>query len=173
MLHDSHSPQDTPSVDTPIDATIGLPPANTAPAAQTPCPAHHQAAPSTHSIRRENLQKLLTAFAQQQLAAGQAAKGIEQAFAAHLQISPSMLSQIKRSRNISDALANQIERLCDRPLGWLSMSHASDKDTQTGAQTGIQSFTEDMFLTLARQAWRAADAEKRHKLRSALVKCLT
>lgn len=44
-----------------------------------------------------------------------APKGLEQAFAARLQISPSMWSQIKSSRPIGDKLARQIEQHSESP----------------------------------------------------------
>jgi hypothetical protein len=43
-----------------------------------------------------------------------AAQGLEQAFAASLQISPSLWSQIKSARPIGDKLARQIEKLARR-----------------------------------------------------------
>jgi hypothetical protein len=156
MLHDSHSPQDTPSVDTPT----GLTPPNTTPAAQVPRPGLCGETPSTHSIRRNNLHELLTAFAQQQLAAGQATKGIEQAFAAHLQISPSMLSQIKRNRNISDALAKQIERLTGKTDGWLSQQHPLAGHNGPPQEV----ISEEAVINLVREKWRSADDEQRKRM---------
>ena len=47
-------------------------------------------------------------YAEKALAQGSPPKGLEQAFAATLQISPSMWSQIKSSRPIGDKLARQI-----------------------------------------------------------------
>ena len=57
--------------------------------------------------RRHNVLALFQAYAEKALAAGTAPKGLEQAFAATLQISPSMWSQIKSSRPIGDKLARQ------------------------------------------------------------------
>ena len=48
--------------------------------------------------RRSNALALFQTHAERALAAGESPKGLEQAFAATLQISPSMWSQIKSSR---------------------------------------------------------------------------
>ena len=69
--------------------------------------------------RRQNALALFQAYAEKALAAGASPKGLEQAFAATLQISPSMWSQIKSSRPIGDKLARQIESACAQSAGWL------------------------------------------------------
>jgi hypothetical protein len=108
--------------------------------------------------RRANALALFQAHAERALAAGAPPKGLEQAFAAALQISPSMWSQIKSSRPIGDKLARQIERHCGRPLGWLDEAHAAD--TPTAAERA--------FLDLALAAHRATDAAGRRALRAQL-----
>ena len=108
--------------------------------------------------RRANALALFQAHAERALAAGAPPKGLEQAFAAALQISPSMLSQIKSSRPIGDKLARQIERHCGRPLGWLDETHAAD----------VPSPAERAFLDLALAAHRATDAAGRRALRAQL-----
>ena len=52
--------------------------------------------------RRQNALALFQDYAEKALASGAAPKGLEQSFAASLQISPSMWSQIKSSRPIGD-----------------------------------------------------------------------
>jgi hypothetical protein len=69
--------------------------------------------------RRENALALFQSYAAQMLSSGTPPKGLEQAFAAMIQISPSMWSQIKSSRPIGDKLARQIEKHCKMPSGWL------------------------------------------------------
>ncbi len=54
------------------------------------------------TTRRLNVLALFQAYAEKALAAGIAPKGLEQSFAASLEISPSMWSQIKSSRPIGD-----------------------------------------------------------------------
>jgi hypothetical protein len=108
--------------------------------------------------RRQNALALFQAFAEKALAVGDSPKGLEQAFAASLEISPSMWSQIKSSRPIGDKLARQIETHCTRPLGWLD---------EERAPTGI-SVTEQQFLALALQAWRATNSAGRKALRAQL-----
>ena len=70
---------------------------------------------NTTLTRRQNALALFQAFAEKTLASGGSPKGMEQSFAATLQISPSMWSQIKSSRPIGDKLARQIEQLGGKP----------------------------------------------------------
>jgi DNA-binding transcriptional regulator YdaS (Cro superfamily) len=110
-----------------------------------------------HTVRRHNLHALLQAHAQAKLRAGESAKGVEASFAALLQVSPSLLSQLKSSRPISDKLAAQIEVATKRGLGSLSVA-SSDTDAQAKAR----------FLELAEKQWDRADAAQR----AALIKLL-
>ena len=71
------------------------------------------------------------------LAAGVAPKGMEQAFAATLQISPSMWSQIKASRPIGDKLARQIEKLCGKQSGWVDEIRDTPSTCLTDPADGI------------------------------------
>ena len=106
--------------------------------------------------RRQNALALFQAYAEKGLASGAAPKGLEQAFAATLQISPSMWSQIKSARPIGDKLARQIESACERPLGWLDA--ARDDATPSAAERA--------FLDLALKAWRATNSAGRKDLRA-------
>lgn len=58
-------------------------------------------------------------FLEEAIATGLPAKGLDQAFAQKIEVSPSMWSQIKSSRPIGDTLARQIERHCEVEIGWL------------------------------------------------------
>ena len=109
---------------------------------------------NTTVSRRINLLALLQTFAEQSLANGASTNGIEQSFAAHIQVHPSMLSQIKSSRPISDKLAVQIETACKRPVGWLSQAHPHQKATPA----------EEAFVQLARQLWRSKNAKGKREL---------
>jgi len=109
--------------------------------------------------RRRNALALFQEFAERSLASGAAPKGLEQAFAAQLQVSPSMWSQIKSARPIGDKLARQIEQHCRKASGWL------DEERPSGALT----FAEQQFLDLALQAWRATHAEGRRALRAQMM----
>ena len=108
--------------------------------------------------RRQNLLMLFQWYVEEQVRRGVAPKGLEQAFAQQLQISPSMWSQIKSSRPVGDKLARQIEAACARPTGWLDQAHAPQGPT----------VAEQQFLALALKAWRAAPAEGRKRLRTML-----
>jgi len=113
---------------------------------------------NTTITRRQNIVDLFQAYAEKTLASGAPPKGLEQAFAATLEISPSMWSQIKSSRPIGDKLARQIERHCGRPAGWLDEEHADE-----GVSVG-----EQQFLALALKAWRATNSDGRKALRAHL-----
>jgi hypothetical protein len=108
--------------------------------------------------RRRNVLALFQAYAETAVSSGSAPKGLEQTFAASLEISPSMWSQIKSSRPIGDKLARQIEQHCGKPVGWL------DEEREA---TGL-SQAEQQFLALALKAWRATNSDGRKKLRSTL-----
>lgn len=108
--------------------------------------------------RRQNALALFQAFIEKALAAGAAPKGLEQSFAATLEISPSMWSQIKSSRPIGDKLARQIEYHCGKPAGWL------DEEREDATPTAA----EKAFLELALKAWRATNGAGRKELRARL-----
>lgn len=109
-------------------------------------------------VRRRNVLALFQNWAEAAMRAGAPPKGLEQAFAAHVEISPSLWSQIKASRPIGDKLARQIEQHCGKAAGWLDESR---DDT-------IPSPAEQAFLALALQAWRATNAAGRRALRKGL-----
>lgn len=108
--------------------------------------------------RRLNAAALFQGYAERALAAGTPPKGLEQAFAASLQISPSLWSQIKSARPIGDKLARQIERRSGKAAGWLD---------EERAPAGV-SAAEQQFLALALRAWRATDGIGRKALRAQL-----
>jgi hypothetical protein len=108
--------------------------------------------------RRRNALALFQAFAEVAVANGTAPKGLEQSFAARLEISPSMWSQIKSSRPIGDKLARQIEQHCGKPAGWLDEEREAVGLTQA----------EQQFLALALKAWRSSNSDGRKKLRALL-----
>lgn len=108
--------------------------------------------------RRHNVLALFQSYAEKALAAGAPPKGLEQSFAATLQISPSMWSQIKSSRPIGDKLARQIETLSHQPVGWLDETHAAAGQTPAEAA----------FLELALTAYRATNTAGRKALRDQL-----
>jgi hypothetical protein len=114
--------------------------------------------PNPTLVRRRNVQALFQDFAEQALAQGGAPKGLEQAFAATLQISPSMWSQIKSSRPIGDKLARQIEACARRPAGWLDEERVSTEPSPA----------ERAFMDLALAAYRATNAAGRKALREQL-----
>lgn len=108
--------------------------------------------------RRQNVLSLFQQFAEQQMRAGVPPKGMEQAFAQKLQISPSMWSQVKSSRPIGDRLARQIEVACAQSAGWLDAEH----------QPQGLSALEQQFLAMALKAWRSTNAEGRKRLKLVL-----
>ena len=108
--------------------------------------------------RRRNALALFQAYAEVAVSNGSAPKGLEQAFAASLEISPSMWSQIKASRPIGDKLARQIEQHCGKPAAWL------DEEREAAGLTQA----EQQFLALALKAWRATNSDGRKALRAHL-----
>lgn len=117
-----------------------------------------QAVSNITLTRRQNALALFQDYAEKSLAAGGAPKGLEQSFAATLQISPSMWSQIKSARPIGDKLARQIETLCGKPAGWLDEARASTAPTPAEAA----------FVELALAAFRATNGAGRRALRDHL-----
>lgn len=108
--------------------------------------------------RRQNVLALFQAYIEKALATGASPKGLEQSFAASVEISPSMWSQLKSSRPIGDKLARQIEQHCGKPAGWLDEERAD----------ATPSATEKAFLDLALKAWRATNSAGRKELRARL-----
>ncbi len=106
--------------------------------------------------RRRSVLALFQTYVEEAVGKGASPKGLEQAFAARLEISPSMWSQIKSSRPIGDKLARQIEQHGNKPVGWL--------DEEREAQ-GL-SLAEQQFVALALKAWRATNSEGRKALKS-------
>ena len=113
---------------------------------------------NTTVIRRLNALALFQAYAEQALAAGASPKGLEQAFAATLEISPSMWSQIKSSRPIGDKLARQIEQHHGKPAGWLDQAREDTSPT----------VAEKALMELALAAWRSTNSAGRKSLRAHL-----
>jgi IS5 family transposase len=111
--------------------------------------------PSITTIRRANVVVLYQEFLQGRVAAGDPPKGLDQAFAATLEISPSMWSQIKSSRPIGDKLARQIERHAGTEAGWLDVQHEGQAVIDAG---------EERFVEAARLAWRRANAKEKREL---------
>jgi hypothetical protein len=111
-------------------------------------------APNVSVTRRLNLLALLQEFAENLVATGTTTKGIDQSFAQRIQVSPSMLSQMKAGRPIGNKTATQIETLCKRPAGWLDMQHPDQKPSPA----------EDAFVDLARKVWRAQNAMNKRAL---------
>jgi hypothetical protein len=114
--------------------------------------------PEISVIRRANLLALLQEYAESYVANGTTTTGIDQSFAAHIQVHPSMLSQMKTGRPISDKLAKQIESACKRTVGWLSEQHPDQKPSPG----------EDAFMALARDVWRAQNAKGKRVLTLAI-----
>ena len=113
--------------------------------------------------RRRNMLALYQDYARAQLARGESAKGLEQAFAATLEISPSTWSQIKSSRPIGDRLARQIEQHAGKATGWLDETHDERQAPEPA---------EERFVELARRAWRQANAKGKRELAHALKQSL-
>src|SRR5687768_1384701 len=110
-------------------------------------------------VRRRNALALFQQFAEAAIAEGVPPKGLEQAFAARVQLSPSMWSQIKSARAIGDKLARQLEHHAGQPAGWLD---------QPQEQAAAPDPAEERFVELARALWRSRNARGRRDLLQAL-----
>jgi hypothetical protein len=119
---------------------------------------HTTAVSNITLTRRRNALALFQEYAERELASGSPPKGLEQSFAAKLQVSPSMWSQVKSSRPIGDKLARQIEAHCAKPEAWLDHEH----------DAAVLSEAEKAFLDLALRAWRSTNAAGRRELRARL-----
>jgi hypothetical protein len=121
-------------------------------------------AATTHPVtnltlnRRRNALALFQSYAEAAMARGAAPKGLEQAFAATLEISPSLWSQIKSARPIGDKLARQIEHHCAKPEGWLDEARESPGLTQA----------EQQIMALTLKAWRSLNRDGRKALKDHL-----
>jgi hypothetical protein len=117
-------------------------------------PGTPRATHTTHS-RRTNVLLAFRAFAEGQLAAGTAPKGLERAFAEHLQIKPALWSMAKSgARPIGDKLARQIEAGLGKPAGWLDEEHAEP----------VLTSAEQHAMALALAAYRRTNAAGRRQL---------
>jgi hypothetical protein len=105
--------------------------------------------------RRLNTVALYQEFLRKSIAAGEAPKGLDQSFAAALEISPSMWSQVKSSRPIGDKLARQIEQHAGKPALWLDEEH---KELQ------VADAAEERMFKAAASYWRTASAVERRAL---------
>lgn len=111
--------------------------------------------PNITVTRRANAIALYQAFLHERIVAGEAPKGLDQAFAALVEISPSMWSQIKSARAISDKLARQMEHHTKQPAGWMDETHGEEP---------VPDAAEERFVALAREAWRGANAKRKRDL---------
>jgi hypothetical protein len=105
--------------------------------------------------RRHNALALFQEFVAQAVAGGAPPKGLEQSFAAMVQISPSLWSQVKSGRPIGDKLARQLEHHGGKPVGWLDDVHDA---------AHLPDAAEDRFIDSARKAWRAQNAKGKRTL---------
>ncbi|MFM9921629.1 hypothetical protein VLK31_01450 [Variovorax sp. H27-G14] len=117
--------------------------------------------PNITVARRRNALTLHRRFLEEAVAAGLPAKGLDQAFAKKIEISPSMWSQIKSARPIGDNLARQIERHCGVEPAWL------DKEDRPSE---VPDAAEERFIAAAREAWRSANAKGKKELSGWLKK---
>ncbi len=107
------------------------------------------------NIRLRNLLALHQVFAQARITSGESLAGVESAFAASLEVSLSMWSQIKAGRTVGDKLARQFESKSAKPMGWLDEAHP---DTAPDP-------AEEKFMALCRAAWAGADRAGRAELK--------
>lgn len=111
--------------------------------------------PNLTVTRRHNALALFHEFVADAVAQGSPPKGLEQNFAAKVQISPSLWSQVKAARPVGDKLARQLEHHGGKPMGWLDEVHDSAPAPDAA---------ENRFVETARKAWRAQNAKGKREL---------
>ncbi len=116
-------------------------------------------APNLSRTRRTNAVALFQRYAEIQMAQGISPKGLEQAFAASLEISPSLWSQIKSSRPIGDKLARQIEQHASKSALWLDQEYS---------EVHLPDAAQERFIALAREVWQQSNAKSKRELMQAL-----
>lgn len=109
----------------------------------------------TSSIRLRNLLSLHQAFVQERISKGETLAGLEGDFAASLEVSLSMWSQIKSGRTVGDKLARQFESKRSKPAGWLDQEHPETAPDPA----------EEKFIAMCRIAWANADRAGRAELK--------
>jgi hypothetical protein len=109
----------------------------------------------TSSIRLRNLLSLHQAFVQERISKGETLAGLEGDFAASLEVSLSMWSQIKSGRTVGDKLARQFEAKRSKPSGWLDQEHPETAPDPA----------EEKFIAMCRIAWANADRAGRAELK--------
>ena len=112
-----------------------------------------------HQLRLRNLLTLHRAFVARMVSQGVAPSGLERAFAASIEISASLWSQIKGGRTVGEALAKQIESKAGKTVGWLDQVH---EETATDPM-------EEKFIEACRKAWRASDKQGRSALKQSVA----
>jgi hypothetical protein len=116
---------------------------------------------SISQTRRRNLLLQLNLFMHHALDSGQETGAVTD-FAERIGVHKSLLSKLKgegqSSRDISDALACQIESALKLPKGWMDESH--EEAPPTPAETS--------FMELALAAYRSTDARGRTELRRSM-----
>lgn len=112
----------------------------------------------TSNIRLRNLLSLHQAFAQVRVSKGESLAGLEGDFAASLEVSLSMWSQIKSGRTVGNTLARQFESKWSKPSGWLDQEHPETAPDPA----------EEKFIAMCRTAWANADRAGRAELKRAI-----
>ena len=107
------------------------------------------------NIRLRNLLSLHQAFVKERVSTGEPLAGLEGDFAASLEVSLSMWSQVKSGRTVGDRLARQFESKRSKPAGWLDEEHPETAPDPA----------EEKFIAMCRVAWTNADRAGRAELK--------
>ncbi|NJS36935.1 MAG: hypothetical protein HC765_11800 [Brachymonas sp.] len=120
-----------------------------------------------HLIRRNNLLALYRQFANDRIATStdgaSGPVGTDAAFAAQIQVSPSMLSQIKSYRPIGTRVARLIEQALKLEENWLDI----ERDTAP-----VVTAQQLKFEKLARKLWTEGSAKQKREAISSLLAIL-
>lgn len=113
-------------------------------------------------VRRQNLLGLLEQHTHQMRDAG-VVRGHVQAFAARLQIDPSLLAHFKAGRTITDQTARNIESRLGLTDFWLDTPHSEARPVRP------ESAGEERFVRLALLAYRCTSPSGRNVLESVVA----
>lgn len=117
--------------------------------------AQMQQPPALTVLRRENLIVLFHEFASSRVQADGSTKGLQTAFAAEMQVSPSLWSLLKSGqRQVGEKLARQVEVAFKLPRGWLDEKH----------EAVVVSDAKASFLEMCSVIWDGAGAQGRRRL---------
>lgn len=131
--------------------------------------------PDVAAIRRANALLLFDEFVRNTVSNPDAAtlRGLDKRFAERVLVQPSYWSQIKsRARQIGERLARQFESRCNKPYGWMDISHDAPAPPPAAEQVRPADDDERFIVSLVLTYYRRDPARARHRLLGLLGEAL-